>query len=503
MTSADVPRLSASTVDRVRGARLPDYERSSARPGIVHLGLGAFARGHLARYCDDLLAMGEPAAITGVSLRSGSSTGLLADQDGLYTLIETDGTSAQLRVIGAVTALAHGGRAAVDAIAHPTTTAVTLTITEKGYHRVAGDGIDSDDPAVAHDLALPNEPVTAPGVVVAALRRRRDEGLGGLAVVSCDNLPTNGAAMAGAVGHLATALDPELAAWITDQVHFPSSVVDRIVPASTADDRQLVADRLGRRDHAPVRSEQHCSWVIEHVPGLPAWERTGALLVQDVGPWEQRKLRTVNGPHSALAYLGGLAGHVTIDVAANDPDLARFVEDLLIEEVMPTLHAFDAPVGRLANGDRMTGGGEGANATAPDTLGRFRNPALRHRCAQVAADGSQKLPQRIVDVVASRRAQDLPVDRSAAVIAAWIGWILWCHRGKARLDDPLAPELLTLAAAAGPGPAAVADAFLAIESVFAPAVADDPVVRAAVARGLALIHEHGAVGAAHVLAAAR
>lgn len=501
MTSADVPRLSASTVDRVRGARLPAYDRSTARPGIVHLGLGAFARGHLARYCDDLLAMGEAAAVTGVSLRSGSSTGPLADQDGLYTLIETDGTSAHLRVIGAVTALAHGGRAAIDAIADATTTAVTLTITEKGYHRAVGGGIDLDDPAVAHDLAHPNEPATAPGVVVAALRRRRDAGLGGLAVVSCDNLPANGAVMARVVGDLAAALDPELAAWITDQVHFPSSVVDRIVPASTAYDRQLVADRLGRRDDAPVRAEQHCSWVIEHVPGLPAWERAGALLVRDVGPWEQRKLRTVNGPHSALAYFGGLADHATIDAAANDPDLARFVECLLTEEVAPTLRELGARAGHSGTVDQTTGSADDGKTIAHDTLSRFRNRALGHRCDQVAADGSQKLPQRIVEVISERRARNEPVDRSAAVIAGWIGWILWCNRGKARLDDPLAPELLTLAAAAGPGPAAVADAFLRIEAVFAPTIADDPAVRAAVTRGLSLINEQGAARAAHVLAA--
>ncbi|HTN99117.1 MAG TPA: hypothetical protein VL068_00460, partial [Microthrixaceae bacterium] len=226
MSSVGLPRLSASTLSGITGARLPAYDRRSAAPGIVHLGLGAFARGHIARYCDDLLALGEPVAITGASLRSGSSTHPLADQDGLYTLIEADGTNAHLRVIGSVTALTNGAAAAVDAIATSSTTAVTLTITEKGYHRSAGGGINHDDPAVAHDLAHPDSPLTAPGVLVAALKRRRDNGLDGLAVVSCDNLSANGSVSAGVLEDLATALDPDLAAWIVEHVSFPSTVVD-------------------------------------------------------------------------------------------------------------------------------------------------------------------------------------------------------------------------------------------------------------------------------------
>lgn len=500
MKRAGGPRLSASNVGTVAGARLPAYDRTSAAPGIVHLGLGAFARGHLARYCDDLLALGEAAAVTGVSLRTGSSTGPLAAQDGLYTLIETDGATAQLRVIGAVTALADDASAAIDAIAGSTTTAVTLTITEKGYHRSLGGGTDHDDPAIVHDMAHPDEPTTAPGVVIAALRRRREAGLGGLAIVSCDNLPSNGAVIAGVVGDLAVALDPDLAAWIAEEVRFPSTVVDRIVPASTVDDRQLVADRLGRRDDAPVRAEQYCSWVIEDAAGLPAWERVGARIVHDITPWEQRKLRTVNGPHSALAYLGGLAGHLTIDAAANDPDLSRFVESLLIEEVAPTLIGLSGRTGHSGIGDEPARAVDDGPAIAHDTLRRFRNPALGHRCDQVAADGSQKLPQRIVEVIVARRADEAAVDRSAAVIAAWIAWIFWCSRGKAQLEDPLASELLATAATAGPRDAAIADAFLKVEAVFAPAVADDPVVRAAVARGLSLINERGPAGAARVLA---
>ncbi|MGB3412560.1 MAG: mannitol dehydrogenase family protein [Microthrixaceae bacterium] len=494
------------------GVRLPAYDRRAAAPGVVHLGLGAFARGHIAAYCDDLLALGEPAAITGVSLRSGSSTRPLADQDGLYTLIETDGTSEQLRVIGSVTALANGASAAVDAISASTTTAVTLTITEKGYHQRSGSGrahggINRRDPAVAHDLAHPDKPTTAPGVLVAALRRRRDSGLGGIAVISCDNLTSNGEVTAAAVGHLAAEFDADLAAWISEHVNFPSTVVDRIVPATTDADRLLVADRLHRRDDAPVRAETQYSWVIENVSGLPSWDLVGANLVDDVAPWEQRKLRTVNAPHSTLAYLGGLAGHVTINEAASDPSLSSFVQALLVLEVFPTLTALDTlatlTIGASAGGPGAGGPGagdsaEGASEIARNTLGRFLNP-LGHRCEQVAADGSQKLPQRVVEVIEARRAHDETVDLSALVVAAWISWVLRCRRGKARLVDPLAPELLAIASAAGSDAASITEAFLGVDAVFTPAVAADPVVRAAIARGLSLIHELGPAGAAQAL----
>ncbi|MGB6059016.1 MAG: mannitol dehydrogenase family protein [Microthrixaceae bacterium] len=499
MRAAGLPRLSGANFADLAGARLPAYDRTSAVSGIVHLGLGAFARGHTARYCDDLLALGEPAAMTGVSLRSGSSTGPLAEQDGLYTLIETDGTNPNLRVIASVNALANGPVEAIDAIASPSTRAVTMTITEKGYHRAPGGGIDHGDPSVIRDLARPMQPTTAPGVLVEALRRRRDGDLGGLAVVSCDNLPANGSVISSAVLELAAARDTGLADWIAEHISFPSTVVDRIVPASTEADRQLVADLLGRLDQAPVRAEEHCSWVIERAHGLPAWDRVGARLVDDIAPWEQRKLRTVNGPHSALAYLGALAGHATIDAAANDPDLSDFVRALIREEVVPTLVAFDDSSADSADpGDAASY----AAAVADATLDRFRNPALGHLCEQVAADGSQKLPQRIVEVIGSRRAMNEGVERSGLVIAAWIAWVLWCRRGKARLNDPMAPELLEVAATAGsPGSAgtSLAEAFLGIESIFAPAVASDPVVRSAVSRGLSLIDELGPAGAARSL----
>lgn len=492
------PVLHPDLLSRLTGCALPGYDRRAATAGVVHVGLGAFARGHVARYCDDLLALGDPhAAIAGASLVSGATTRALAPQDGLYTLIETDGRDARLRVVGSVTRSAEGPEATVDALAQPSTVAVTLTITEKGYHRdpVRG-GLAVDDPAVAHDLARPGAPRTAPGVLVAGLRQRREQGGAGLAVVSCDNLIGNGEVTAAVVTDLAAAHDPDLAHWIADHVAFPSTVVDRIVPATTDADRRLVVDRLGVRDAAPVLAEPYCSWAVETAPGLPRWDRVGATFVADVAPWQRRKLRLVNGLHSALAYLGALAGHATVDAAVGDPALAAFVRVLATDEIAPTLEP--PPAAALA--DR--GAADHRDVDHGDveaTLERFANPALGHRTRQVAADGSQKLRPRLVGTIADRRAAGAPVDRLALVVAAWMAWVAHCSRGGDRLDDPLAPVLTSRVRAAGSSTDALAGALFGITAVFDPGVADDDTVRAAVTRALSLIASRGAAGAAEAL----
>ena len=382
------PALHPDLLSRLSGCALPGYDRRAATAGVVHVGLGAFARAHVARYCDDLLALGDAhAAIAGASLVSGATARALAPQDGLYTLIETDGRDPRLRVVGSVTRSAEGPEATVDALAEPSTAAVTLTITEKGYHHdPARGGLAVDDPAVAHDLAHPGAPRTAPGVLVAGLRRRREQGGAGLAVVSCDNLVGNGAVTAAVVTDLAAALDPDLAGWIADHVAFPSTVVDRIVPATTDADRRLVVDRLGVRDAAPVLAEPYCSWVVEAAPGLPRWDRVGATFVDDVAPWQRRKLRLVNGLHSALAYLGALAGHATVDAAVGDPALAGFVRVLATDEILPTLEPppaaprspLAAPPTPGTSRPRWRGSPTRPSAIGP---GRWR-PTARRSCAR-------------------------------------------------------------------------------------------------------------------------
>ena len=351
------PILSDATLPSVHGARTPGYDRAGTTPAIVHLGLGAFARAHVAVYCDDLLARGVKAGLHGISLRSPATRDALQPQDGLYTLIEDEGTTrSDLRVIGSVCRVDVGEAAAVAAIADQRTRAVTMTITEKGY---------TPSGAAARTL-------------VAGLGQRRQHGLPPPVVVSCDNLPSNGAGARTMVVGRAGETDAELAAWIDAEVAFPSTMVDRIVPATTDEDRELVRQALGLADAWPVHAEPYVEWVVERVPGLPPWDSVGARFVESVEPWETRKLRLLNGPHSALAYLGLLAGIDTIAEAIADPALAGFVEALAVDEIVPTLPPVD--------GD--------PTAYAATVRQRFANPALGHRTAQVAEDGTHKLPPR-------------------------------------------------------------------------------------------------------------
>jgi fructuronate reductase len=366
------PRLSSETA----GDLAPLYDRS-APPTIAHLGVGAFARAHLGAYADDLLRAGYPALIRGVSLRSSRAEEQLAPQDGLYTLTEREpGVDTAPRVLGALAAMMTGRNAAVDAIAAPTTTLVTLTVTEKAY-----------------------APAAAPAVVAEGLARR-DRHLPAPIVASLDNLLDNGAVLRRQVLAAAERVDADLARWVAEEVRFPRSVVDRMVPATTPADLDEVARRLGLRDDAAVVAERHCSWVLEAVEGLPPLGDVGVDVVADIGPYQRRKLWLLNLPHSAFAYGGLLAGCETIAQAAADPTVAAFVAGL-VDDVLAVA---DVP---------------GAGAFADDAIRRFANPALGHACLQVGADGSQKLPQRLLPVVAVRRARGLPTDRFAVVVALW------------------------------------------------------------------------------------
>lgn len=455
------PRLADATLGRVVGARVPGYDRSALTPAIVHVGLGAFARAHVAVYCDDLVAGGDDrAAVAGVSLRSTTTADALCPQDGLFAVVTTDGTTVDVRVIGSVADLVVGSEAAAAAIAAPTTRVVTLTVTEKGYR-------------------------TGPmaEAVVEGLRRRSEAGLGGLAVVSCDNLPSNGAATRVAVRSRAESVGDELVAWIDDEVAFPSTVVDRIVPATTDADRELVVHRLGVTDAWPVRAEPYRQWVIETTPGLPAWETVGATVVDDVAPWEARKLRLVNGPHSALAYLGVLTGIDTIAETIADPVFAGFVAALAEHEVAPTVPATGADPVVYA-------------ATARE---RFANAALGHRTLQVAMDGSQKLPPRVLAPIGERLAAGVSIDRLALVVAAWMIHVAACIRSDVTLDDPLAPVLADRVRAAAEGSAGLVDALLGVREVFGAELAARPELRAAVLRAVRRIDEVGARSAAAML----
>ena len=367
------------------------YDRS-APPSIAHLGVGAFARAHLAVYADDLLRAGQPAMIRGVSLRSRSAEDRLGPQDGLFTVDEREPARASdLRVVGSLASVGTGVDAAVEAIAAPTTALVTLTVTEKGYEL---DPLDGDEHL---------GPRSAPAVLAHGLERRRGQDPPPV-VASLDNVMDNGTLLRQRVIEAAEVFDAGLARWIMEHVAFPSSVVDRMVPATTPADLDDIAQRLGFRDEAAVVAEHHRSWYLTATDGLPPMAEVGVSVVGDIGPYQQRKLWLLNGPHSALAYTGLLAGCETIAEATAHPVVAPFVRRL-VDDILEVADC--SP-------------GAEPIAFAEESLRRFANPELGHTCRQVGADGSRKLAQRVLPVVNTRLylgLADGPVRRRARPLA--------------------------------------------------------------------------------------
>lgn len=457
-----LPRLSPATLpDRHPGVAAPHYDRAALRPGIVHLGLGAFFRAHGALYTEDVLdARGGDWGVLGVSLRRPDQRDRLRPQSGLYTALERGRGGDRARVVGCVLDVLvapEDPEAVLRRLSSPDTRLVTLTVTEKGYcHAPAIGRLDPDHPDIRHDLAAPEAPRSALGFLVEALRRRRDAGLAPFTTLCCDNLPGNGALLAGLVCDLAAMRDDALAGWIAAHAAFPSSMVDRIVPAATEEALDAAAGATGLRDAAPVLHEPFRQWVVEDrfVDGpRPAWEDAGAQIVSDVAPFEHMKLRLLNDAHSALAYLGHLAGHETIVDAVEDPVFRCFVTALWEREILPVV---PPPLGT------------DLHAYAASLLDRFGNPAIRHRTRQIAMDGSQKLPQRLLGTIRERLGVGLPSPLLALAVAAWLRYVGGVDEAGRPIDvrDPMAAELKRRLDAAGPDPAEQVRAVLAVEAVF-------------------------------------
>ncbi|MGQ9368527.1 mannitol dehydrogenase family protein [Azospirillum sp. ST 5-10] len=481
-------RLDANTLASLPAAvARPRYDRAALETGIVHIGLGAFHRAHQAVYTEDALNRdgGGPWGICGVSLRSPETRDALAPQDGLYTVVVRDADGERLRVVGSVTeslVAPEDPAAVLDRLVRPAVRVVTVTVTEKGYcHEPSTGALDERHPDVLRDLADPGRPRTLAGFLVEALARRRAAGLTPFTVLSCDNLPGNGEVTAGILRRFAELRDPALGRWIEDTVACPNSMVDRIVPATTAEDRAAVARLLGVEDAWPVMTEPFSQWVIEDrfPTGRPAWEREGAELVADVRPFETMKLRLLNASHSCIAYLGYLAGYETVARTIADPAFARMVARLMDEEVTPTL--------------AMPAGVDLAGYKAA-LLKRFANPALKHRTWQIAMDGSQKLPQRLLGTIADRLAAGAPIDRLALGVAAWMRYVTGVDEKGQPIDvrDPLAARLRAVADEAGPVAGRLAPALLAVSEIFGEALPRNPVFVQAVTTALERLLAKGA-----------
>ena len=447
------------------GVTAPVYDRAALRPGIVHLGFGAFHRAHQAIATQAALRQDfGPWGIVAVNLRSAAPIRDLAAQDGLYSVTTRGPQGDLVEVIGATVGwlcAAHDPQAVLGALADPATRIVTLTVTEKAYGLdPATGGLDLSHPAIAADLADPTRPGGAIGMIVEALARRRAAGTPPFTVLSCDNLPANGRVVARLVRDMAARRDSGLADWIAAEVAFPSSMVDRIVPAATDDTRARAAAALGAEDALAVETEPFLQWVIEDKfpTGRPAWEAAGAIFVTDVAPYEKMKLRMLNGAHTLAAHLGILHGLEHVRDVMAVPALAAQV-DAHMQAAAATLDP--VPGIDLA-------------AYRDDLLARFANPAIAHRCVQIAMDTSQKLPQRILSPALDARAAGSDAAAFARATGAWIAAL--AHRGQA--DDPRAAELMS-AVAAMPGDAPSA-AFFAIAGLFPDALARDTAWRAAV-----------------------
>lgn len=462
-------RLSNATLGGVcASARIPAYDRTATRVGVVHFGPGAFHRAHQAWYFDHMLARDPGLAICAVSLRTSDLRDALAPQDGLYALAEKE-TDPTIQVIGAIREVLVAPEAPEAVFARLAQARyVTATVTEKGYCLTAAGDLDLAHPDVRHDLETPERPVTLAGWIAEALRRRKAQGCLPFTTISCDNLSDNGLKLGRAVVRFAEARgEAELAAWIAAEAAFPCSMVDSITPATDDALRAQVQAALGLADAWPVQRERFVQWVVENRLGADSTQfaAAGVTLVRAVAPFERAKLRLLNGAHSTLAYVGLGLGYETVSEAMTDPRLAGFIEQMMRDDVAPSLDApeLDIP------------------AYVGQVLRRFRNPAIVHKLSQIAWDGSQKLRFRLLETAAEALAAGRPVDRLAVGVAAWMRFVVRQTRAAAAIVDPLA-EVLAATGSGCDGSGRDVSRFLALEGVFPPALTADPRFQAAVAR---------------------
>lgn len=487
-------RLSGATLPGLPAdVAVPGYDRAQVKTGVVHLGIGAFHRAHQAVVFDDALKSGDPRwGVLGASLRSPGVRDQLNPQNGLYTLVVRDGADEHLRVIGACSGVLVGPEdpaALVAAMADADVHIVTLTVTEKGYRLDPATGdLLLDDPEVAADLADIGSPRTAPGFIVAALSARKSAGLKPFTVISCDNLPHNGKRIRAGVLAMARRIDANssgsgLADWIEAEGAFPQTMIDRIVPATIPEDIARLTARLGVEDQGMVKAEPFTQWVIEDrfAGPRPDFASLGVQLTDAVEPWEDAKLRLLNGAHSAIAYLGALSGHEHVHEAVAVPPFRAYVEALW-DEAQTTLNP---PPGLHIPTYRK------------ELMARFSNSALMHRTRQIAMDGSQKLPQRLLAGAAERLEAGQGIDAIALGVAAWMKWQSGATESGETfaVDDPLATKTAELLADADNDQARVST-LLTLSAVFPPALAADDRFAVAVTGAYLSLSRDGAVQAA-------
>ncbi len=479
-------RLNSDTLGQVPASvQTPEYDRTQLKAGIVHLGIGAFHRAHQAFYTEAVLnQFGGDWGIIGCSLRSPTVREQLAPQDGLYTLVERGSDSEKLQIVGAVKAVMVGPEdpaALVRVMADPAIKIVSMTVTEKGYcHDPATGNLNLKNPDIQHDLKNLDRPRSAIGYLVSALKARMDAGVPSFTALSCDNLPNNGQVLEKALYQFAEEVSPELAQWVRANTTFPCTMIDRIVPATTDEDRQHVEELLGLRDEGTVFTEPFTQWVIEDnfANGRPAWEKVGAQLVDEVEIFEKIKLRLLNGAHSTLAYSGYLAGFDYVSEVMAEPAFVKMVETYHAREAGETVSApegFDIEFykGQLRD--------------------RFRNKSLKHRTWQIAMDGSQKLPQRLLHTLQDQLQGAGHIDIITLGVAAWIRYVSGVdEKGQPiEVSDPLAETLRAACDSAKGDPAAMVKAVVSIKEVFGPDLINETAFVESTTRWLTAFYDKG------------
>ncbi|MDM9646902.1 mannitol dehydrogenase family protein [Rhizobium sp. S163] len=447
-------------------AKLPAFNRDALKPGILHLGPGAFFRAHFAPYTDAALALGGGDwGIEVASLRTADVADHLNEQNGLYTMLVRDTEGTVAHVMGPILKAHVATRNPDELLARledPAIRIVSLTVTEKAYgFDAATGGLDLKHADIAADLANRHAPRGVIGYLVEGLARRRAKGIAPFTPLSCDNLPSNGAVLKRLVLDFAGRVDPELKAWIESNVPFPSTMVDRITPASTEATYRDAETLIGRVDLVAIETEPFTQWVIEDsfANGRPQWEKAGALMVEDVSAYEKMKLRMLNGAHSLLAYLGYIGGYEFIRDVMDDTGLAA-----LARRHMNAAAATLDPVP-----------GIDLEAYADELTARFANKAIAHRTYQIAMDGTQKLPQRLLEPAVEALADGSKAETYAIAVAAWMRYALGIDRnGKVyELRDPRAAEIAALLADIPRNGGAVAAALFTLPGLFPTALTEN------------------------------
>lgn len=469
------------------GITLPVYDRSVLQTRIVHLGFGAFHRAHQALFTHEMLEKtGSDWGFCEVNLIGGEALiEQLRRQDHLYTVAEKGAESIDVKIIGSVNESLHPAFDGIDAVlekmAEPQVAIVSMTITEKGYCVDPATGkLDKENPLVAHDLDNPSAPKSALGYIVQALKLRRERGLPAFTVLSCDNVQENGHVARAAILEFVRLADQDLAEWVEANVTFPCTMVDRIVPAATEDTLDEITELLGVEDPCGIACEPFRQWVIEDnfVAGRPDWDIAGAEFVADVVPYEEMKLRMLNGSHSFLAYLGYLGGYDHISDTMTDEGYRKAAFDMMMKAQAPSLNMPE---------------GTDLQAYATMLIDRFTNPSLKHRTWQIAMDGSQKIPQRLGGSLKYHLKNGSDFSWIAAGIAGWMRYVAAVDEQDNAIDvrDPMAAQLKEICDQHGLD-SSVVPALLSLEAIFSPEIGTNQKVIDAVSDAYQSLVDYGA-----------